>query len=104
MSASPLKQLSSWKVMGGYVKKFMHQSSSTKTEMRFNIFFPPSLTNAAASTTKVPAVYWSSRTRRPHPSLRLSRGFGAACACSGGRLADFRSFGLAAPFVSSCLL
>lgn len=62
-AASSVKQLNSWKVVGGYVKKYLHQSSSTKTEMKFNIFFPPSLSNNASGAppaAKVPAVYWLS--------------------------------------------
>lgn len=63
-ASSSVKQLNSWKVMGGFVKKFSHQSSSTKTEMKFSIFFPPSLTPAAgadaAAPAKVPAIYWLS--------------------------------------------
>lgn len=62
-AASPLKQLNSWKVVGGYVKKYLHQSTATKTDMKFSIFFPPSLSPAAAGSppaAKVPAVYWLS--------------------------------------------
>lgn len=62
-AASSLKQLNSWKVVGGYVKKYLHQSTATKTDMKFSIFFPPSLSPAAAGSppaAKVPAVYWLS--------------------------------------------
>lgn len=72
-ASSTWKQLNSWKVVGGFVKKFAHQSSATKTEMKFSVFFPPSLSAQHASATvaspaassapapaKVPAVYWLS--------------------------------------------
>jgi len=51
---SGLKQLSSAKCFGGFVKKFSHMSSSTKTEMKFNIFFPPQVKE------KTPALYFLS--------------------------------------------
>lgn len=52
-SNSALKLLNSWKCVGGYVKKFVHFSSSTKTDMKFSVYFPP-------SNLPVPALYWLS--------------------------------------------
>jgi len=50
---SGLKQLSSMKCFGGFVKKFSHMSSSTKTEMKFSVFLPH-------QQTKAPALYFLS--------------------------------------------
>jgi S-formylglutathione hydrolase len=64
---SSLRQLSQWKVVGGLVRKFLHASSATQTEMKFSIFLPPSLAHtpayasgAAKVDAKVPALYWLS--------------------------------------------
>ena len=54
MAAPTLK--SSWKMFGGTVSKYVHQSVSTKTEMTFSIFLPA----AADAGEKVPAVYFLS--------------------------------------------
>jgi len=51
-----LKQLKSWKVFGGVVRKYQHQSASTKTDMTFSIFLPPK----ASSDSPVPSLYWLS--------------------------------------------
>lgn len=48
-----LKQLSAAKCFGGWVKKFSHESSSTKTLMKVSVFLPPQ-----AETGKVPALYY----------------------------------------------
>jgi len=53
-----LKQLKSWKVFGGYVRKFQHHSSSTKTDMTFSVFLPPKA--VASSPQRVPSLYWLS--------------------------------------------
>lgn len=47
------------------VRKYLHQSTSTKTEMKFCVFLPPSLatsssSSAAAAASRVPTVYWLS--------------------------------------------
>lgn len=58
-----VKLVGSWKSMGGWVKKFAHHSSSTNTEMKFSIFFPPSLTptpGSLAPPARVPCIYWLS--------------------------------------------
>lgn len=56
--ASALKQLSRWKVVGGYVTKYQHHSTSTRTDMKFSVFTPPSITGN--SSTPVPAIYFLS--------------------------------------------
>jgi S-formylglutathione hydrolase len=50
-----LELKSQWKMFGGMVKQFTHNSTSTKTAMRFSIFLPPT-----SETTKVPTIYWLS--------------------------------------------
>jgi len=51
-----LKQLNSWKHFGGYVKKFVHPSTSTKTDMKFSLFLPPQFLQGRP----VPVLYWLS--------------------------------------------
>jgi S-formylglutathione hydrolase len=50
-----MKELSAWKMFGGVVKQFTHESASTKTAMRFSIFLPP-----ASETGPVPVLYYLS--------------------------------------------
>lgn len=50
-----LKELSSVKVWGGLLKRFSHDSDSTKTEMKFSVFLPAQGTNG-----KVHTLYWLS--------------------------------------------
>jgi S-formylglutathione hydrolase len=65
---SPLKQLSAVKCCGGTLTRYQHASSSTKTDMKFNVFLPANATATAAaagafdsgSGSKVPALYWLS--------------------------------------------
>ncbi|CAN0098212.1 unnamed protein product, partial [Phaeothamnion confervicola] len=44
-----------WKTFGGWLRRYAHMSSSTKTTMTFSVFLPP-----AAETKKVPALYYLS--------------------------------------------
>jgi S-formylglutathione hydrolase len=50
-----MKELNAWKMFGGMVKQFTHESTSTKTAMRFSIFLP-----AASETGPVPVLYYLS--------------------------------------------
>jgi len=50
-----LKQLNQWKTWNGILRKFVHESSSTRTPMKFCIFLPPQ-----AQQKRVPALYWLS--------------------------------------------
>lgn len=50
-----LKQLSSVRCFGGFVKKFEHASTSVNTPMKVSVFLPPQ-----AEEGKVPALYWLS--------------------------------------------
>ena len=52
-----LKKVSQWKMFGGYVKQFTHESVSTKTQMRFSVYLPPA---AAVAGAKVPVLYYLS--------------------------------------------
>jgi len=53
-----LKQLKSWKVFGGYVRKFQHHSIATKTDMIFSVFLPPKA--IASEPQRVHSLYWLS--------------------------------------------
>lgn len=50
-----MKQLNSWKTWGGILRKFVHDSGSTQTPMKFCVFLPPQ-----AQHRRVPALYWLS--------------------------------------------
>ena len=43
-------------VHGGYVRKYSHSSSSTSTDMKFNVFLPPQ----ASNDNRLPVLYWLS--------------------------------------------
>lgn len=50
-----LKQLSKARCFSGYLLKYSHQSSVTKTEMKFNLYLPDT-----AQKAPLPALYWLS--------------------------------------------
>ena len=41
---------------GGYVRKYSHPSTSTSTDMKFNVFLPPQ----ASNDNRLPVLYWLS--------------------------------------------
>ncbi len=51
--------ISSSKCFGGIVRKYMHESISTKTNMKFNVFLPASVLEKN-SNHKVPSIYFLS--------------------------------------------
>ena len=50
-----MKVLQQWKAFGGLVKQCTHDSTSTKTAMRFSIYLPP-----ASESGPVPTLYYLS--------------------------------------------
>eukprot|EP00475_Leptophrys_vorax_P012954 TRINITY_DN1933_c0_g2_i3.p1 TRINITY_DN1933_c0_g2~~TRINITY_DN1933_c0_g2_i3.p1 ORF type:complete len:296 (-),score=68.87 TRINITY_DN1933_c0_g2_i3:4902-5789(-) len=53
-----LKQVSSSRCFGGVVRKYMHNSNVTKTDMRFSVFLPACAIEEPIR--KVPVIYWLS--------------------------------------------
>jgi len=54
-SSSAPELISSNKSFGGWLKRYKHQSTATKTEMIFAIYLPPQAQNGP-----VPVLYWLS--------------------------------------------
>jgi len=52
---STLKELSTVKTFGGWVKRYSHLSTTVQTEMKFYVFLPPQVNNAPA-----PVLYYLS--------------------------------------------
>jgi S-formylglutathione hydrolase len=60
MSAT-LKLVSSAKSFGGVVRKYVHRSTSTATDMKFSVYLPPSVAAGGAAPTQptpVPVLYF----------------------------------------------
>ena len=58
-----LTLLNEWKVFGGSLKQFSHNSSATKTPMRFSVFLPSKLnldSSALSSVEKAPTLFYLS--------------------------------------------
>jgi len=53
---SDLKQVSSAKCFGGFVRRFSHQSNALQCAMHFSVFVPPQ----ASDSNRVPVLYWLS--------------------------------------------
>lgn len=64
-----MQQIESIKEFGGWLNRYVHDSSSCQCEMTFSVYLPP-----LAETEKVPAVYWLSGLTCSDDNFRTKAG------------------------------